>query len=79
MQLKDLVKPIEESTDEELLERLRTIRHNRNYVKPAAKTHAKKRAKKGLQTKLNGLEAMLAALSDEDRAALLESLGDLDE
>ena len=34
MQLTDLVKPIEQCTDEELLERLRTIRNNRQIVTP---------------------------------------------
>lgn len=71
MQLKDLVKPIDQMTDEELAERLRTIRHNRTTARPAAKAHAKKAAKKGAQTRINKVEKLLEGLSREELIALL--------
>ena len=76
MQLNDLVKPMEDMTDEELLERLRTIRHNRNTVRPAAKSHAKRAAKKGQQARVSKVENILASLSDEQRQQLLLELGE---
>lgn len=75
MQLNDLVKPIEECSDEELLERLRAIRHNRTVVRPAAKSRAKREAKKGQQTRLNKVESLLAGLSEEQRKQLILELG----
>lgn len=75
MQLTDLVKPIEEMTDEELAERLRTISHNRNTVRPAAATRAKKAAKKGAQTRMNKVESLLGGMTDAEKAELLKQLG----
>ncbi len=75
MQLTDLVKPIEDCTDEELLERLRKIRHNRNTVRPAAKTHAKKEAKRGQQGRMNKVEKLLEGLTEEQRKQLILELG----
>lgn len=71
MQLQDLVKPIDQQTDEELMERLRQIRHNRTAVKPAAKDHAKRAAKKGAQTRINKVEDLLKGMSREEILALL--------
>lgn len=75
MQMKDLVKPIDEQSDEELLARLREIRHNRNVIRPAAKTHAKNKAKKGAVTRINKLDDMLGSLTPEQRAELIAQLG----
>lgn len=76
MQLKDLVKPIDQMSDDELLERLRQIRHNRNTVRPAAKSHAKRAARKGQQGRISKVENILAGLSDEQRQQLLLELGE---
>lgn len=75
MQLNDLYKPMATMTDEELRERLQTIRHNRTIARPAAATRAKKTASKGNVTRSNQLHAMVAAMSDEDKAQLLLDLG----
>ena len=75
MQLNDLVKPIDTMTDDELLERLRFIRNNRNIVRPAAARHVKKAAKKGSQGRVSKVEALLAGLSDAERKSLMEELG----
>lgn len=76
MQLTDLVKPIESMTDDELLERLRAIRNNRITVRPAAKAHAKRAAKKGQQGRMSAVEKLLAGMSPEDRAAIMAELGE---
>jgi len=75
MQLSDLVKPIEDCSDEELIERLRASRHNRNTVKPAAKSHAKRAAKRGQQGRVNKVEELLAGLSEAEQAEILALLG----
>lgn len=75
MQLTDLYKPLHELSDEELVERVRQIRHNRTVERPAAKARAKKEANKGSVTKINKLQAMLAAMSPEDKQQLLADLG----
>lgn len=73
MQLKDLFKPIEQLTDEELKERLREIRHNRTVERPAAKARAKRAENKGRVTKVNKAQSLLAGLSPEEiRQLLLE-------
>lgn len=76
MQLQNLVKPIEEQTDEELLERLREIRNNRNTVRPAAKAHAKRAAKKGQQGRIKKVESLLEGLTPEQIEQLLIELGE---
>ena len=76
MQLTDLVKPIEQCSDEELLERLRVVRNNRNTVRPAAKAHAKREAKKGQQGRMSAVEKLLDGMSPEQRAALIAQLGE---
>lgn len=75
MQLNDLVKPIEEQSDEELLERLRMIRNNRNTVRPAAASRAKRAAKKGSQTRVSKVEAILEGLTEAQKLELLRELG----
>ena len=71
MQLKDLVKPITEMSDEELVERLRLVRHSRSILRPAAKARAKKNAKKGATARINKAEALLEMLSKEELMKLL--------
>ena len=74
MQMQDLVKPISQCTDEELLIRIRTIRANRTTIRPAAKTHAKKAAKKGQQGRMSVVEKMMASMSEADRQAFIAEL-----
>lgn len=75
MQLKDLVKPISEMSDDELMERLRTIRHNRVTVRPAAKAHAKREASKGAVTRMKKVDKLLEGLSREE---IIKLLGETD-
>jgi len=75
MKLADLVKPISEQTEEELLERLRQVRHNRFVERPAAKKKAaKEAAEKTPRKKATSTEALLANLSEADRDALIAKL-----
>lgn len=75
MQLKDLVKPIDQMSDDELMEKLRTMRHNRTTARPAAKAHAKREAKKGAQTRINKVEDLLKGMTREDLIKLLGETG----
>lgn len=75
MQLKDIVKPIDQMTDEELLEHLRQIRHRRSVERPAARAKVERAEKKESRGKLSKMDKMLAALSPEDRAKLIAELG----
>lgn len=76
MQMQDLIKPISDCTDEELMERLRAIRHNRTTVRPAGAARAKRAAKKGTQARVNKVENLLDALSPEQLLELMAQLGE---
>ena len=74
MQLQDLVKPIDEMTDEELRARLREIRHKREVVRPAAKKHIERAKKKGAVTRINKTAELFAGMSEEEKAELIKAL-----
>lgn len=74
MKLEQLVKPVDQQSDEELLERLRTIRHNREIERPAAKRIVKKAIEKTSRGKVSKVEKMLEGLSDAERDVLLKQL-----
>jgi len=76
MQLKDLYKPLEELTEDELKARLQEIRNNRTVVRPAKQARAKKEASKGRTTAFNKLHAMLAAMPEAEREQFLLQLGE---
>lgn len=76
MQLGDLVKPIEDMSDEELKKRLFDIRHRREVERPVAKSKAKKAATKKSNKKVSEAEKMLASLSAEQLEALLKEMGE---
>jgi len=74
VQLLDLVKPIEDMSDEELHEHLRQVRQRRTIERPASKTRAKKKAKKGNVTRINKAEDLFSSLSEEEKKVLLAQL-----
>lgn len=74
MQLKDLVKPISEMTDEELLARVREIRHRREVERPVAKNKAAKAEKKESRSRVTKTETLLSNLSQEEIQALIAKL-----
>ena len=80
MQLKDLVKPLDQLTDEELLEKLRSIRHNRSVVRPAHQAHIDRAVKKTKRATAKKVTTTIGNLTDEERQKLIEQLqqGELD-
>ncbi len=74
MQLKDLVKPIEEQTDEELLARIREIRHNRETLRPARRKHEERVEKKASRARVGSMEDLIGKLSDSEREELMKKL-----
>lgn len=75
-QLLDLVKPLDQCTDEELQERLRTIRHSRTVIRPAAQKHKEKPAKQAAKKQVSKVDALLKKMSPEQLQQLLLNLGD---
>ena len=76
MQLTDLVKPLDQLTDEELRERLQMIRNNRTVVRPAAVARQKRSENKGRQTKVTKAKSLLDGLSPEQLKQILLELGE---
>lgn len=74
-QLKDITKPIDQLSDEELLEQLRVMRHKRDIIRPARVKHIERSETKVARKKVSGVEKLVAGLSAEDKARLLKELG----
>jgi len=74
MRLTDLVKPIDQCTEEELLERLRYVRHNREIARPVAAKVAERAERKSSGKRMSTLEKLVEGMSESDRAKLIESL-----
>ncbi len=74
MQLHDLVKDISKMSDEELLEHVRAMRHNKYVARPAA---AKRRAdanKKTTRKTTSAIDKAVAKMTAEQRAELIKQL-----
>lgn len=80
MQLKDLVKPLDQLTNEELLEKLRTIKQNRSVIRPAHQAHIERAEKKTKRAATKKVTNLFEGLSDVERQKLIEQLqqGELD-
>jgi hypothetical protein len=74
MQLKDVVKTVDEMTDEELMERLQQIRHNREVVRPSAAKIAARPAKLESRAKVSALDKSVGKLSPAEKAELIRQL-----
>jgi acetyl-CoA carboxylase carboxyltransferase component len=74
MQMNDLIKPIEDMSNEELLESLRELRHRRTVIRPAREKKIKKAKEKGKTTRINKVADLFDSLSDADKAELLKAL-----
>jgi len=74
VQIKGLVKTLDQMSDEELLERLRTVRHNREVARPVAKRKAVKAETKASRARLGKVDKLLAGLSEAEREQLLKNL-----
>lgn len=75
MQLTDLIKPLEDMTDDELRAHLSKIRHNRTKAKPATVNREKREAKKGATGRISKVDDLFGGLSDEEKAELIKQLG----
>lgn len=75
MQMNDLIKPIEDMSDEELMESLRTLRHRRSVERPAAAKKVKKAKEKGKTTRINKTADMFAGLSASEKEEIIKALG----
>lgn len=77
MKLENLAKPLEDLSEEELLDRIRAIRSDRRVSKRAEKPLTKQ--KKSVE-KTDKIALLLAGMTPEAREALLKTLrGDQDE
>lgn len=74
MQLKDLVKPISEMSNDELLEHVRRIRQNRHIIRPAHKAHVERAEKKEARVREKKTANLFASLSEADKALLVAEL-----
>jgi hypothetical protein len=80
MQLKDLVKPIEKMSDDELLEYLREVKQRRTVERPAHRAHVERAEKKTARGKAKKVTNIFEGMSAEERQRLIEQLqqGELD-
>ena len=74
MQIHNLVKPIDQQTDEELLERVRLMRQRREVLRPVAKAKAERVEKKATRAKVNKAAYLVDKLSEADRLKLIAML-----
>lgn len=71
-QLQDLIKKVEDMSEEELREHVRKLRHSRTVVRAAHKKHKAKPAKKAAKKKESLLDKDISKMSlDEKRQLLL--------
>lgn len=74
MQFKDLVKDVRNMTDEQLLEHVRGIRHNKYVARPAAAAKRKEAARKVTKKTTSAIDKILNKMSPAERKALLSQL-----
>lgn len=74
MKLGDIVKTLDEMSEDELQERLRAIRHRRTVERPVAKAREAKIEKRESRGRMTDLDRMLSKLKPEERQALIDSL-----
>jgi len=76
MQMRDLIKPLDQLTDEELQERIREIRHSRTVTRPAAQKHKDKAVKVKAKKETSKVDSLLKKMSPEQIKQLLLDLGE---
>lgn len=74
VQIQDLVKTIDTMSDDELLQRVREMRHRREILRPAAKARTERVEKKASRTRMKKTTDLLDDLSEADRLKLIEML-----
>ena len=73
-QLRDLIKPISEMSDAELLEKIRSIRKNKYEIRPAKVKHTERAARGDSHRAVSKLGKLAQGLSEEEREELIKSL-----
>lgn len=76
MQTPELIKTLDQMTDDELLERLRTVRHNREVARPVAKKKADVAEKKTSRKRVSDMDKLLVGMTEEERQQLINSLSE---
>ena len=74
MQLNDITKHISNMTEEELLEHIRYIRHNKYKAKPAVAKRIQDVEKKTVKHRTSAVNRLINGMSDTDRLELLKKL-----
>ena len=72
--LDDLITPISSQTDEELMERLRSVRARREVIRPAAIKRQEKAARPARRAATKRVEGLIGQLTPEQRAELIKQL-----
>lgn len=75
MQIHDLIKTLDQMSDEELLEHVRGMRHRRETLRPVAAKKAERAETKSTRTKVKKAVDLTAGLSEEQKAELIKLLG----
>lgn len=79
MQIQDIVRPIDQLSDEELFERIREVRQRRQVDRPAAKARVERAERKTVRREgtaaVNKITNVLDSMSDADRLKLIKLLG----
>jgi len=75
MQMRDLVKPIDQMSDDELREHIRAIRHRREVIRPARAKIVERAVKKESKVRTSKVDKLVSVLSEEERLKLIAALG----
>jgi len=70
------VKPISELSDEELIEKLRQVKTNREIIRSAVRKRTERSEKKASRTRLTATTKLFEGLTDEERQELIKKLED---
>ena len=74
MQIHNLVKTIDQMSDDELLERIREMRHRRETLRPAARARVERVEKKTSRVRVNKTADLVDKTSEEERLKLIALL-----
>lgn len=72
MRTEDMITSLDQLSDDELMERLRQVRHNREVARPAAARKTAKVEARQSRVKHSTAEKLLAGLSDAERQKLID-------
>ena len=74
MKLGHLITSVSQLSDEELMERLRQVRHRREVARPVAAKKAERAVKKTSTKAAKAIDKSLDSMSPEEKQALLAAL-----